>query len=168
MLRSAGIVALFVLLTACGQQTAKPSPSPSLVATQGTWSQNLNFTGDVSGLMRGIVPDNGDQASECTGSRSRVGDTWAATFYGRVDTTDRVWGVVLVIKNFRGPGTYKNGDVTVEVHSADLAQVWGVPGDKVAFVMDRSQQSGTVDAKMTNATTGKATLQLTGRWNCKG
>jgi len=168
MLRAAGIVALFVLLTACGQQTAKPSPSPSLVVAQGTWSQNLNFSGDVTGLMKGIVPDNGDQTSQCTGSRSRVGDTWAATFYGTINGSELVLGVVFVIKNFRGPGTYTNGDVSVEVHRADLAQVWGVPGDKVSFVMDRSQQSGTIDAKMTNANTGKATLQLTGRWNCKG
>jgi len=168
MLRAAGIVALFVLLTACGQQTAKPSPSPSLVAAQGTWSQNLNFTGDVSGIMKGIVPDNAGQTNECTGSRSRVGDTWAATFFSAAATTERVWGVVFVIKNFRGPGTYRNADVDVEVHSADLTQVWGVPGDKVSFVMDRSQQSGTVDAKMTSATTGKQTLQLTGRWNCRG
>src|SRR4029078_10870345 len=168
MLRAAGIVALFVLLPAGGQQTATAKPTPSLVAAQGTWTENLNFTGDVTGLMKGIVPDSGTQTSECTGSRSRVGDTWAATFYGTVDSTERVWVVVLVIKNFRGPGTYNNGDVSVEVHSADLLQVWGVPGDKVAFVMDRSQQSGTIDAKMTNATTGKPSLQLTGRSHCKG
>jgi len=46
--------------------------------------------------------------------------------------------------------------------------VWGVPGDKVTFVLDRGQQSGSIDAKMTNAVTGKATQQMTGRWNCQG
>jgi hypothetical protein len=46
-------------------------------------------------------------------------------------------------------------------------QVWGVPGDKVTFTIDRGQQSGTVNAKMTNANTGKATLLLTGQWNCR-
>jgi hypothetical protein len=168
MLRAAGIVALLVLATACGQPTAKSTPTPSPVAVQGTWVQNLTLTGDVSGQMRGIVPDSGDLQSQCTGGRTRVGETWADSFYGTVDASGNVWGVVFVIKNFRGPGTYTNGSVTVELHSTDQTQVWGVPGDKITFVLDRGQQSGSIDAKMTNAVTGKATQQMTGRWNCQG
>lgn len=166
MLRAAGIVALFVL-AACGQQSAGPAHSPTPVIAEGNWTQSLTFSGDMSGLMKGIVPDTGDQTSQCTGTRTRLGETWSDSFFGTVDATGQVWGVVFVITNFRGPGAYNDASVKVEVHSLDKAKVWGVPGDKVTFTIDRGQQSGRVDAKMTNATTGKATLHLTGQWNCR-
>jgi hypothetical protein len=58
--------------------------------------------------------------------------------------------------------------VTVEVHNPDATKVWQSRGsDKITFVLDRSQQSGTVDAMLTNATTGKDGLQVTGHWNCR-
>jgi hypothetical protein len=42
-------------------------------------------------------------------------------------------------------------------------------GDKVTFTMDRNQQSGTVDATMTSAASGKVAAQhITGHWNCRG
>ena len=167
MLRAAGIVALFVF-TACGQSSPRPSPTPSPVVAQGNWTQSLTFAGEVSGLMKGIVPDSGDQTSACTGARTHTGETWSDYFYGTVDAGGQQWGVVFVIENFRGPGTYLDGNVKVEVHSIDFKLVWGVPGDKVTFILDRGQQSGSVEAKLTNATTGKPGLQLTGQWNCKG
>ena len=166
MLRAAGIVAL-VVLAACGQPSSGPVHSPTPVVAEGNWNQNLTFTGDLAGLMKGIVPDSGDQTSTCTGTRTHIGETWADTFYGVMDSSGKVWGVVFVINNFRGPGTYSDASVKVEVHSADLVQVWGVPGDKITFTIERGQQSGTVSAKMTNANTGKSTLQLNGEWNCR-
>ncbi len=167
MLRAAGIVALIVL-TACNQPSAKPSPSPTPIVAQGSWTQNLTFAGELSGHMSGIVPDVGVQTSQCTGGRTHNGETWADIFYGTVDVSGDVWGVVFQINNFRGPGTYQNSSVTVEVHNADATKVWQSRGsDKITFVLDRSQQSGTVDAALTNATTGKDGLQVTGHWNCR-
>lgn len=167
MLRAAGIVALIVL-AACGQTSAKPPASPSPIVAQGSWVENLTFTGDISGHLTTIVPDVGDQRSQCTGGRTHNGETWADFFYGNVDASGDVWGVVFEIKNFRGPGTYQGSSVTVEVHSLDAARVWqSRSGDKVTFTLDRSQQTGTVDAALTNATTGKAGLQLKGNWNCR-
>ena len=167
MLRAAGIVAL-VVITACGQTSGKPSTSPTPIVAQGSWSQNLTFSGEITGHMSVIVPDVGDQQSQCTGGRTHNGETWADYFYGTVDSSGQVWGVVFKIDNFRGPGTYQGSSVTVEVHSTDTTKVWlSLDTDKVTFTLDRSQQSGTIDATLTNAITGKDGLQITGGWNCR-
>jgi len=167
MLRGAGIVALIVL-AACGETSNKPAVSPSPVVAQGSWTQNLDFAGEIAGHMSAIVPDIGDQKSQCTGGRTHNGETWADFFYGTVDSGGQVWGVVFQINNFRGPGTYQNSAVTIEVHSIDTTKVWQSRGnDTVTFTLDRSQQSGTIDAMLTNAGSGKDSLHLTGHWNCK-
>jgi hypothetical protein len=170
MLRVAGIVALIVLAAACDQTTAPTVASPSPVIAQGTWTEGLTFTGDVPGQMTAIVADSAGFASACTGSKSRVGDIWADTFYGTLDSSGQTWGVVVTIPDFSGPGTYVTGSVTVEMHSPDATKVWmTLTGDKVNFTIDRTQQSGTVDATMTNAGTGKVAAEhVTGTWNCRG
>jgi hypothetical protein len=39
----------------------------------------------------------------------------------------------------------------------------------VTFTIERSQQTGTIDALLTNATTGKRGAEhVTGTWNCRG
>jgi hypothetical protein len=168
MLRAAGIVALIVLLTACGQNTvAVASPSP--VNPQGNWTQNLTFLGEIAGQMTGIVPDTGDQVNACTGSKTRNGEQWSDTFYGMVDASGRVWQVGFLVNNFRGPGAYHTTDVSLAVRSADKTRVWlNLTRDKVTLTLDQSQQSGTIDAALTDATTGKVGLQISGRWNCRG
>ena len=170
MLRVAGIVALIVLATACEQTTAQTVASPSPVIAQGTWTEGLTFTGDMPGQMTGIVADTGTELSACTGSKSRVGDVWSDFFYGTMDSSGQVWGIVFKVQNFSGPGTYATGAITVEMHSLNATQVWlSLDGDKTAFTIDRSQQSGTLDATLTNATTGKTAAEhVTGQWNCRG
>jgi hypothetical protein len=169
MLRVVGIVALIVL-AACDSTSVKTVASPSPVIAQGNWSEGLAFAGDVSGQMTGIVPDTDTEQSECTGSRTHNGETWSDTFYGTLDASGQIWGVVLLVENFRGPGSYIDGSVTVEMHSQDTTRVWSSgDGDKVTFVVARNQQSGTLDATLTNATTGKVAAEhITGRWNCRG
>jgi hypothetical protein len=169
MLRVVGIVALFVL-AACNQSSVKTVASPSPVIPQGSWTQSLAFSGEVTGQMTAIVPDTTDQKSECTGSRTRNGEPWSDSFYGMVDTSGKAWGLVFLIQNFRGPGTYTNGDVQIQLHDYESSQVWMNGGvDKVTFTVERSQQSGTVDAQLTSAATGKnGGEHITGRWNCRG
>src|SRR5712692_6842780 len=120
MLRAAGIVALIVplmVLAACDQSSVKAVASPSPVIPDGNWTENLTFAGAVSGQMTGIVPDITGQVSECTGLRTHNGERWADSFYGAVGSNATEWGVVFVIENFRGPGTYQNSAVEVQVHS---------------------------------------------------
>jgi hypothetical protein len=170
MLRVAGIVALIVLASACGSTPVTTVASPSPVIAQGTWTEGLTFTGDVPGEMTGIVADSGGLLSACTGEKSRTGEIWADTFYGTLDSSGQIWGVVFKVQNFSGPGTYAAGAITVEVHSEDLSKVWlSQDGDKITCTIDRTQQSGTIDSTLTNATTGKvASEHVTGRWNCRG
>jgi hypothetical protein len=170
MLRVVGIVALVVLAVACSPTTVKTVASPSPVIPDGTWTQNLTFTGEVQGQMTSIVPSTGVLASSCTGSKTHVGEKWADTTHGSVDSSGQVWGVVVVIANFSGPGTYATNTVVVEMHSADSAKVWqSRDGDKVTFTIERNQQTGTIDATMTSAATGQVAAEhITGRWNCRG
>ena len=168
MLRAAGIVALIVL-TACGQNNPPAVASPSPVIAQGNWNLKLAFTGAVTGQMTGIVPDSGDQTSACTGSKTRTGEQWADTFYGSTSAVGTVWEIAFVVKNFRGPGTYHTTDSAIVVRSLDKTRAWlNIARDKVTFTVDASQQSGTVNAALTDANTGKATLKVAGSWNCRG
>jgi hypothetical protein len=169
MLRVVGIVALIVL-AACNQSAAKVGPSPSPVIAQGNWNQSLTFAGDVPGQMTSITADTGAQQSICSGSKARNGEVWADSFFGGVDASGNVWQLTFAIDNFRGPGTYMNKDVAVVLQSPDNTKAWkNEDADKVTFTIDRSQQSGTIDALLTNATTGNSgTEHITGHWNCKG
>src|SRR5260221_10290376 len=127
MLRVAGIVALIVLATACEQTNVKSAVSPSPVIAQGNWSQSLAFAGEVTGQMSGIVPDTGGVRSECTGSKTHVGDLWSDGFYGSVDSSGDIWGIVFVIDNFSGPGTYTPSSIQVEMQTVDTRKVWSSP-----------------------------------------
>ncbi|HEX2646657.1 MAG TPA: hypothetical protein VHO95_05485 [Candidatus Dormibacteraeota bacterium] len=169
MLRSAGIVALFVL-AACGQTTAATEPSPSPVIAQGIWTQALTLTGDLPGQITSILPDDGAQVSICSGGKARNGDTWSESFYATVDSTGDQWQMSISIDIFRGPGTYTNKDIHVVLQSPDNSKAWlNQDADKVTFTIERSQQSGTIDAQLTNAATGKtAAERITGHWNCRG
>jgi hypothetical protein len=177
MLRLAGIVALFVL-AACGQQSASVAPSPSPVIPQGTWSQNLTLTGDLAGHITGVVADQGTQQTFCSGAKARDGDTWADTFYANVDSSGSEWQLNIIIENFRGPGTYTDKDVKIALQSPDNSRTWlnqdtdpitNAAADKVTMTMDRSQQSGTIDAMLTNAATGAHGAEhISGTWNCRG
>jgi len=114
------------------------------------------------------VPDSGDQVSRCTGQKTRTGEEWADTFYGSTDGVT-VWEILFVVKNFRGPGTYSTSDSAIVVRSLDKTKVWlNIARDKVTFTMDSTQQSGTVNAALTDANTGKPALKVTGTWNCRG
>ena len=169
MLRGAGIVALFVL-AACNQSSPTPRVSPSVPAVQATWTQDLTFSGELTGHMTNILPNTGTLASACTGAKPRAGQTWADEFYGVIDSSGNVWGVIVVINNYGGPGTYKGQAVAAEVHSTDNSKIWlNQAADAVTFTLDRTQQTGTVDAQLTNADSGKAgALHVTGTWNCQG
>ena len=177
MLRLAGIVALFVF-AACGQTNVIVASSPSPVIPQGTWTQNLTLTGDLPGRITGVVPDQGTQQTFCSGAKARNGETWADTFYANVDSSGSEWQLNIIIENFRGPGTYTDKDVKISLQAPDNSKTWlnqdtdpvtNAAADKVTLTMDRGQQSGTIDALLTNAATGAHGAEhVTGTWNCRG
>ena len=169
MLRLVGIVALFVL-AACGQTSGNAGPSPSPLIAQGTWSQNLTLTGDLPGRITGIVADQGTQQTFCSGSRVRNGETWASTFYATVDASGNEWLLSMNVLNFRGPGTYANRDMQIALQAPDNSRAWlNQPADTVTFTINRTLQSGTIEATLTSADSGKKGAErISGTWNCRG
>jgi nitrous oxide reductase accessory protein NosL len=169
MLRLVGIVALFVL-AACGQTSGNAGPTPSPVIAQGSWTQNLTLTGELPGRITTIVADQGTQQTFCSGAKARSGDTWASTFYTTIDASGSEWQLSINVVNFRGPGTYATRDVQISLQAPDNSRAWlNQSADKVTFTMDRSQQSGTIDASLTSAYSGKkAAERIVGTWNCRG
>ena len=170
MLRLAGIVVALFVFTACGQNTANVGPSPSPVIAEGNWTQNLKLTGELAGQITSIVPDQGTQQTYCSGAKVRNGEKWSDTFYATIDQSGAEWLFSIVVANFRGPGTYGNKDVKIALQSADNAKAWlNGDADKVTFVIDRSLQSGTIDAGLTSAYSGTTGAEhVTGNWNCRG
>jgi hypothetical protein len=177
MLRLVGIVALFVL-AACDPTTIKAGPSPSPVIPEGNWIQDLTLSGELPGHITTILPDQAGQQTFCSGGKARSGETWSDSFFTTVDASGSQWQVSIVVENFRGPGTYSNKDVKIALQSPDNTQTWlnqdadptqNLGADKVTFTMTRSQQSGSIDASLTNATSGKRGAEhITGSWNCRG
>ena len=169
MLRLAGIVALFVL-AACGQTSGNVGPSPSPVIAAGNWAQNLKLSGDMPGQITSVVPDQGTQQTFCSGAKVRNGEVWSDSFYALVDTSGSEWQVNILVENFRGPGTYNSRDVKIALQSPDNSRAWlNQNADKVTFTIDRTFQSGTMDAFLTNADSGKGAAEhITGTWNCRG
>lgn len=169
MLRLAGIVAL-VVLAACGQQSVDAGPSPSPVIAAGNWNENLKLSGDLPGQITAVVPDQGTQQTFCSGAKVRNGDSWSDSFYAVIDGSGSEWQLNILVENFRGPGTYSSRDVKISLQSPDNSRAWlNQSGDKVTFTIDRSFQSGTLDAFLTNASSGKAAAEhVAGTWNCQG
>ena len=174
-IRLAGIVLAVLLGAGCqGVQAPKvetppppptgtPSPSPT---PAGSWSQALDFSGDVTGTMSSVIPATPQVRSECTGRNSRPAGVWASTIFGYVGSD--VYGVLFAVGQYRGPGSYSSPDVTVQVHSSDNSVVWQSAGASSAtFTVAPDEESGTVEAKLTNLGSNQATLQLNGSWSCR-
>lgn len=178
-----GIAALGAILTglsipmamvACGplpETSATPAPAPSATAVASAsaapnWVQDLTFGGDVAGNMARIAPPAPNQMSECSGKNSKSGGAWASSVFGPVGGD--VLGVVILASGYRGPGTYDQAHASVQVHSLDNSRVWSsLAGDRVSFTVGADEESGTLDATLTNLSTGKSKLSLSGRWSCR-
>ena len=85
--------------------------------------------------------------------------------------------ILRLSSSFRFDSTSARSAATPPELSADRAHtlqqsVLGVTqaaADKVTFTIDRSQQTGTIDAFLTNAASGvHGAEHLTGQWNCRG
>jgi hypothetical protein len=166
-------ILLVVVLAGCGGQAASggaglpaPTSTPTVQTGPPRAPQSIAFSGDVSGTLGRLAIDDPQHQSECTGNGSRSGGTFAATFYGYVG--DAVYGVVLIVKPYRGPGSYAPTVAQVEVHSRDEQHVWQASdGDAVTLAVDAGEMTGSVDATLHNATTNQATLQIKGHWSCR-
>jgi hypothetical protein len=169
-------MALAFALAACGGPTAPtaqstpsapPSPLPSPSASSGLgWVENLSFSGDLSGTMRVVTPNQGGQESECSGKNSHSGGNWASTFYALLG--NQRYGVSFLSSEYRGPGTYSESVASAQVFLPDHSKVWQSLGaDSVTFTVNPDEESGQVDATLTNLANGQSKLHMTGSWSCR-
>jgi hypothetical protein len=171
--RAAIVLALFV--AACGTSTAPtantstPTPSPSPVVSPSTglgWVEGLTLSGDLKGTMSVVAPNVGNQQSECSGKNSRTGGMWASTIY--VLLGSQKYGVAFLATQYRGPATYAEDVASVQVFTPDHSKAWqNLASDPVKFTVNADEESGTVDATLTNLTTTQTKLNVRGTWSCR-
>lgn len=109
----------------------------------------------------------GDAAirSECTGRNSRYGGAWASTLYGTVGKD--VYGVLVTVRPYAGPGSYRIPAVSVQVSKPDGSAVWQTSSaDTATFVVGSDEESGTLQATLTDLNSNTTKLRLSGRWSC--
>ena len=173
-MRLAGILFALAGITCSAVQTptvdAPPPPpttTPSIAPTGvAAWSQDLSFSGDLSGTMSLVTPGDRTLRSECTGHNSRAEGAWASSLFGPVGPD--VYGLLVTVSQYRGPGTYVAPQASAQVHNADNSAVWQtLDADPATFTVDADEESGTLDATLTNLTSNKTKLHVRGRWSCR-
>ena len=145
---------------------ASPSASAAAPSTpQPNWAEALSFSGDVKGTMYQVVVGDPGTHSECTGRNSRYGGAWASTMYGAVGKD--VYGVLVTVRPYVGPGSYRVPVVSVQVSRPDGSAVWQTSGgDAATFVVGSDEESGTLQATLTDLNSNATKLRLSGRWSC--
>jgi len=170
-----GTAATAVLLTvaACanfashgtGVQSPAPTAAAATASPNAAWTESLTFTGDVKGTMYQVVVGDAATRSECTGRNSRYGGAWASTLYGTVDQD--VYGLLVTVRPYRGPGIYQAPAVSVQVSKPDGSAVWETSADDPAtFLVASDEESGTLQATLTDLNSNATKLRLSGRWSC--
>lgn len=140
---------------------ADPTPPPA----PGSWSEALTFAGDVQGTMYEIDAGGPGTQSECTGAGSRTTGAWALTLFGPVGS--QVYGVVISVQPYRGPGVYRQPALSVQVTLPDASKVWtGTSADPATLLIDANEQTGTIDATLTDVASNVTKLHLSGHWAC--
>jgi hypothetical protein len=172
--RRAAIV-LALLVAACGTSTApitststpSPSPRPAVSPSSGLgWVEGLTLSGDLNGTMTVVAPNVGTQQSECSGKNSRTGGTWASTIYALL--ANQKYGVAFLSTQYRGPATYFEDAASVQVFNPDHTKAWqNLASDPVKFTVNADEESGTVDAMLTNLSNAKSKLAVKGTWSCR-
>jgi hypothetical protein len=169
-----GIV-LFIASACSGPTAAEPpaSPSPAPTSTpvpisgaaNAPWPLDLALSGDLSANLTGTAPGDGLTRNECTGKNSVRAGSWASTM--ALDVGGQRYVLVVLAASYRGAATFTSS-VNVEFHSADLARVWqNRAGDAVSFTVAPNEESGRLQATLSNATAPVQKLNLNGRWSCQ-
>jgi hypothetical protein len=169
-----GVVALLLAsaLAGCGGQAPQLAPEPAATPTPAprapgaTRAQALAFSGDVQGGMDRVMPASDAARSECSGRNSRTAGAWASALYGPVGGD--MYAVLVTVRPYRGPSTYRTPDVAVQVARSDGSAVWQTSaGDPATFGVGLDEESGTLSATLTNLSGTATKLRLDGRWSCR-
>ena len=147
--------------------SSTPTPSPFVVSSAPPpWTEDLTFSGDISGTLNQVVAGTAGVRTICTGQRGQGGETWVLTLFGPVGRS--IYGVQLAVSDYRGPGSYEAPQASMQVFRPDASLGWqSLEGDQVSLVLDTSRQSGTVDATLTNLTNDSSKINVSGHWSCR-
>jgi hypothetical protein len=169
-------IAMFLACSCGGGPASAPSPSPSptripiplatasLGAGYAPWLLNLDFSGDLTAHVTGTAASDDLIHNECTGDGSTRLTKWASTM--ALNIGQQRYALIVLVDGYRGAGVF-TGNVSVEVNSSDKAKVWqNGPGDPVSFTVGSDEQSGLLDATVTNAATGSSKVRISGHWTC--
>ena len=144
---------------------AVPSAAPILGSGNAPWAVELEFSGELAGQVTGTAPSEGSLHNECTGKNSARAGRWASTMLMAVGQ-ERV-GQVILVDGYRGAGTFESG-VSIEVHTLDVARVWhNRPEDPVRFAVNPDEESGRLEATLSNTGAPSQKLRVKGRWTCR-
>jgi hypothetical protein len=178
--RFPGIAVLGLLaLGACASPSAAapaPSPSPSATPTPAVvvtpfpaagnapWSLNLDLTGDLAAHVSGTAPSDDTVHNDCTGPDSSRLGSWGSTMAFAVG--QQRYALFMLVKDYRGAGVFTS-DAQIEVSSEDQKQAWqNGSDDRVSFTVGPGEQSGLIDAVLSNVTTPAQKLNVSGHWSC--
>ncbi len=170
---AAPLLALALLLAdGCGGPAPSGAAPPAVAVTSpparlsDAWVQALTFSGDVQGAMDHVIPAGAGARSECSGRNSRPAGAWASALFGAVGR--EVYEVLVMVRPYRGPGSYRAPEVTVQVARPDGSAVWQTSGgDTATFTIGLDEESGSVSATLTNLASTATKLRLDGRWSCR-
>ena len=71
------------------------------------------------------------------------------------------------MRPYGGPGSYRAPVVSVQVSKPDGSAVWETSaGDSAMFVVGSDEESGTLQATLTDLNSNTTKLRLSGRWSC--
>lgn len=155
--------------TAPTPSASAPTPVTAAITPQGfggNWNEDLALSGELSGRLGEVIASQAGQRSECTGKNSKSAGQWALHVFGQVGA--QVYGLVVTASPYRGPGQYGESTTAVQVHNLDSTSVWqSGSGDSVAFAVNNDEESGTLQATLTNVSSGTGKMKVSGRWACK-
>lgn len=157
---------------AAASPTATPTPTsmPTPIATESPgesnapWALDLDLSGDLTAHLTGTAPSDTAVQNDCTGADSIRLGSWASTMAFTSGTTR--YALYLLIKDYKGASVFNSG-VNIEVASEDQSQVWqNEPSDPVTLTVGSAQDSGLLEAELSNVADPSRKLTIAGHWSC--
>jgi len=155
---------------AAASPATSPAALPTAVATDepgganAPWALNLDLSGSLSGHVGGTAPSDDAIHNDCTGTDSARLGSWGSTMAFTVG--QQRYALFLLVKDYKGSAVFSDG-VNVEVASEDQSQIWqNESGDPVTFTVGADQQSGLLEAELSNVADTTKKLDVAGHWSC--
>jgi hypothetical protein len=173
-----GIAILLTAACAAGNAAAPAGASSPTAAAPATpaiaseapgtgnapWALNLDLGGDLTGHVGGTAPSDDSTHNDCTGADSARLGSWGSTMAFTVGGVR--YALFMLVKDYRGAGVFTSG-TSIEVASEDQAKIWqNESGDPVTFTVGANQESGLLEAELSNVADTSRKLTIAGHWSC--